>query len=58
MLQATTDGNIVLYGSFRYVAGQPRIGLARLTNIEPPTRAAAALRPLTSTPTRPRLPLR
>ncbi|RAK69878.1 T9SS type A sorting domain-containing protein [Hymenobacter edaphi] len=26
------DGKLLLSGSFRYVAGQPRIGLARLTN--------------------------
>ncbi|GAA4031735.1 delta-60 repeat domain-containing protein [Hymenobacter glaciei] len=41
-----TDGKIVLYGSFRYVGGQPRIGLARLTNVELATRAAMAIRPL------------
>jgi uncharacterized delta-60 repeat protein len=29
--QQSTDGKLLLFGSFRYVAGQPRIGLARLT---------------------------
>ncbi|MCB2406426.1 T9SS type A sorting domain-containing protein [Hymenobacter lucidus] len=40
------DSKILLYGSFRYVAGQVRIGLARLTNVALATRAAAALQPL------------
>ncbi|WP_375436715.1 T9SS type A sorting domain-containing protein [uncultured Hymenobacter sp.] len=41
-----TDGKIVLFGSFRYVAGQVRIGLARLANIGLATRYALALQPL------------
>lgn len=41
-----TDGKILLFGSFRYVAGQVRIGLARLSNVGLATRAAAAVRPL------------
>jgi hypothetical protein len=41
-----SDGKIVLYGSFRYVAGQVRIGLARLTNIGLSTRQSAAMLPL------------
>ena len=45
-----TDGKIILFGSFRYVAGQGRIGLARLTNIGLATRAATALLPLTLYP--------
>ncbi|WP_092740052.1 T9SS type A sorting domain-containing protein [Hymenobacter psychrophilus] len=40
------DGKIVLYGSFRYVAGQPRIGLARLTNPVVTSQAAAVILPL------------
>jgi uncharacterized delta-60 repeat protein len=39
-------GKIVLYGSFRYVAGQVRIGLARLTSTGLAARSGAALRPL------------
>lgn len=45
-----TDGKILLYGSFRYVAGQVRIGLARLTNIGLATKGATALLPLTLYP--------
>ena len=45
-----TDGKILLFGSFRYVAGQVRIGLARLTNIGLATRAATAIRPLSLYP--------
>ena len=45
-----TDGKILLYGSFRYVAGPVRIGLARLTNIGLATRAATAIRPLSLYP--------
>lgn len=44
------DGKIVLYGSFRYVAGQPRIGLARLTNIGLATRTATTMLPLSLYP--------
>ncbi|GAA3998542.1 delta-60 repeat domain-containing protein [Hymenobacter fastidiosus] len=41
------DNKIIVYGSFRSVAGQPRIGLARLTNsIASSIRAAAAALPL------------
>lgn len=40
------DGKILLYGSFRYITGQVRIGLARLTNIGLATKAATALLPL------------
>lgn len=39
-------GKIVLFGSFRYVAGQVRIGLARLSNVGLSSRAAAAMQPL------------
>lgn len=45
-----TDGKIVLYGSFRYVAGQVRIGLARLTNVVLSAHTAAAVLPLTVYP--------
>ncbi|MDF7812486.1 T9SS type A sorting domain-containing protein [Hymenobacter sp. YC55] len=41
-----TDGKIVLFGSFRYVAGQTRIGLARLSNIALNTHKALAWQPL------------
>lgn len=44
------DGKIILYGSFRYVAGQVRFGLARLTNTILATRATVALQPLTVYP--------
>ena len=44
------DGKILLYGSFRYVAGQVRIGLARLTNIGLATREAMAALPLNAYP--------
>ncbi|UOQ54076.1 T9SS type A sorting domain-containing protein [Hymenobacter cellulosivorans] len=41
------DNKILLYGSFYYVAGQVRIGLARLTNVGVlATRPALAARPL------------
>ena len=41
------DGKIIAYGNFRSVAGQVRIGLARLTNpVATATRAAAAALPL------------
>ncbi|MGY3088601.1 putative delta-60 repeat protein [Hymenobacter sp. UYAg731] len=40
------DGKMLLYGSFRYIAGQVRIGLARLTNIGLATKAATLLLPL------------
>jgi uncharacterized delta-60 repeat protein len=40
-----TDGNILLYGSFASVAGQTRIGLARLTNTLLATRSALAHAP-------------
>ena len=40
------DNKIVVFGSFRTVAGQARIGLARLTNVGLATRAAAAALPL------------
>lgn len=45
-----TDSKILLYGTFRYVAGQVRIGLARLTNVGLATRAAAVIRPLSLYP--------
>ncbi|GAA3938363.1 hypothetical protein GCM10022406_23090 [Hymenobacter algoricola] len=46
-----TDGKILLFGSFRYIAGQVRIGLARLTNVGVlATRGATATRPLTLYP--------
>jgi uncharacterized delta-60 repeat protein len=41
-----TDGKIVLFGSFRYVAGQARIGLARLSNIGLSTHKKLAWQPL------------
>ncbi|WP_345235191.1 T9SS type A sorting domain-containing protein [Hymenobacter saemangeumensis] len=41
-----TDGKILLYGSFRYVAGQVRIGLARLSNVGLATRTAQGGQPL------------
>ena len=41
-----TDSKILVFGSFRSVAGQLRIGLARLTNVGLATRAAAAALPL------------
>ncbi|PJJ52837.1 T9SS type A sorting domain-containing protein [Hymenobacter chitinivorans] len=44
------DSKILLYGSFRYVAGQVRIGLARLTNTTLATRNAVATQPLTVYP--------
>ena len=41
------DGKIIAFGNFRSVAGQPRIGLARLTNpVATATRAATAALPL------------
>jgi uncharacterized delta-60 repeat protein len=40
------DGKILLFGSFRYVAGQVRIGLARLSNVGLATRTVAATLPL------------
>ena len=48
--QQPADGNLVLFGSFRYVAGQPRIGLARLTNVTLSTRAGQRPQPLTLYP--------
>ncbi|MCC3156981.1 T9SS type A sorting domain-containing protein [Hymenobacter sp. 15J16-1T3B] len=44
------DGKPVLYGSFRYVAGQTRIGLARLTATTTATKTSTALLPLTLYP--------
>jgi len=41
-----TDGKIILYGSFRYVAGQVRVGLARLTNAPLSTRSTLVSQPL------------
>ena len=41
-----TDSKIMVFGSFRTVAGQVRIGLARLTNVGLATRAAATALPL------------
>jgi uncharacterized delta-60 repeat protein len=40
------DGKVVLFGSFRYVAGQVRIGLARLSGTALANRAAQAARPM------------
>ncbi|WP_171025476.1 T9SS type A sorting domain-containing protein [Hymenobacter jeollabukensis] len=49
--QQPTDGKLILYGSFRYVAGQTRIGLARLTNTTLATQPAGKLpQPLTLYP--------
>ncbi|WP_201980092.1 T9SS type A sorting domain-containing protein [Hymenobacter rubidus] len=45
-----TDSKIIVYGNFRSVAGQPRIGLARLTNTVLATRSAASLLPLVAYP--------
>ncbi|MGY3091033.1 putative delta-60 repeat protein [Hymenobacter sp. UYAg731] len=45
------DGKIIAYGSFRAIAGQPRIGLARLTNpVATAIRTGAATRPLVAYP--------
>ncbi|UOQ73306.1 T9SS type A sorting domain-containing protein [Hymenobacter cellulosilyticus] len=44
------DNKILLYGSFRYVAGQLRMGLARLTNTTLATRNALAIQPLHAYP--------
>lgn len=40
------DGKTIVYGSFRYVAGQVRIGLARLTTPTLSTKAGRAVQPL------------
>ena len=45
------DGKIIAYGNFRAVAGQPRIGLARLTNpVATAARAVTAALPLVAYP--------
>ena len=44
------DAKIIVFGAFRSVAGQPRVGLARLTNTLLATRGAAATLPLSVYP--------